>query len=106
MAMDKAALNRRFLSVDGQIIVMLASGAKNASDIYNNVSASQPTISEKIARMIMRGEVVQLSATGDRRIRTYVLAPGFRQSIAHYLHVLEPLIDSEARQSGKLVAAD
>lgn len=105
MSQNKSAFGRRLLSVEGQIIAALAGGPKIASEIYNTVSASQPTISEKLARMIAKGEVIQINSMEDRRVRTYILAPVFRQSIAAYLHILEPLIGSDVRQSSAFAAA-
>ncbi len=105
MSQNQFSFGRRLLSVEGQIIAVLASGPKIASEIYNTVSASQPTISEKLARMVAKGEIIQINSMEDRRVRTYIIAPIFRQSIAAYLQILEPLIGSDVRQSGAFAAA-
>lgn len=91
MTMESSSFRRRFLSVEGQICLILSSGPRNASEIYLGVYASQPTVSDKLARMSERGEIIQLSSRSDRRVRTYMLAPAFRNSIAGYLEIFKSL---------------
>ncbi len=64
---------RNFLSVDGQIILALGTGPLQASEIYGQVDASQPTISKRLGQLIDMGIVTMRHTPDDRRCSIYSL---------------------------------
>ena len=64
---------RDMTSVGGQIIMCLIEGPRPASEIYDFVKASQPTVSKRLADLLSRG-ILNLSHTpDDRRVNIYSL---------------------------------
>jgi DNA-binding MarR family transcriptional regulator len=70
------------LSVEGQLAILLLKSERSASEIYANISASQPTVSKKIARMLDLGMIEVKSPSGDRRVSIYCVTEGFRSFLA------------------------
>ena len=64
------------LSVEGQLAILLLKSERSASEIYANISASQPTVSKKIARMLDLGMIEV------KRVSIYCVTEGFRSFLA------------------------
>jgi len=65
---------RELLSIEGQVVALLLNGDKFAGDIYRSVSATQTTVSRKIARLVSLGRIEQISDQVDRRRTIYRLS--------------------------------
>ncbi len=67
--------NLALVSVDGQIILALGCGPVQASEIYNQVTASQPTVSRRLGDLLERQVLSLRHAPDDRRCSIYALNP-------------------------------
>jgi DNA-binding MarR family transcriptional regulator len=87
---------RELLSVEGQIIFSLICGERFAGDIYFNVSATQTTVSRKIARLLDQGKIEQHPDQVDRRRTKYRLSKRYigtlRESGLKFLFAFQELI--------------
>jgi DNA-binding MarR family transcriptional regulator len=70
-----------YLDEEGQIIKFLMDGPQKAGDIYKNVRASQPSISQRLARMVDENMLVSKRDRNDRRVVWYALSDAFHQRI-------------------------
>lgn len=91
---------RDLVSVDGQIVLALAAGPLQASEIYENVTASQPTVSRRLGWLLRQGVVNMKHAPDDRRCNIYALNPvsmwqGLGNDVIRQFHALASLIGSE-----------
>ena len=66
------------LTVEGQITLVLIRGPRPAGDIYGSVTASQPTVSRKISRLLDQGILEVAISTQDRRVPIYNLSERIR----------------------------
>ncbi len=81
-----------YLNYEGQIISLLISGPKRAHHIYQNLSASQPTVSSLLSRMVDREIITCQRDRQDRRGVIYSLDENFLNS----LNVGDFAIDTES----------
>lgn len=80
-------LDPYLLSVEGQITQILLRGECVAGDIYSHVSASQPTVSKRLARMIDEGKIEHFPSPNDRRFSIYRIAHAYRAELTcDHLH--------------------
>ena len=67
--------NLALVSVDGQSILALGLGPMQASEIYGQVAASQPTVSRRLGHLLERKVLSLRHAPDDRRCSIYALNP-------------------------------
>ena len=67
-----------YLDTGGQIIKILVDGPVTAGEFYKKVSASQPVISKKLAKMESEGIIESRRDRDDRRVVWYALSDAFR----------------------------
>ncbi len=67
------------LTIEGQIIYLLSKSDLMASEIYKVVTASQPTISKRLARLLDRGVISIETSSADRRLSIYRLSDAYRK---------------------------
>jgi DNA-binding MarR family transcriptional regulator len=70
-----------YLDEEGQIIKFLMDGPQKAGDIYKNVRASQPSVSQRLARMVDENMLVSKRDRNDRRVVWYALSDAFHQRL-------------------------
>ena len=70
-----------YLDTGGQIIKALIDGPVKAGQIYKLVSASQPAISKKLARMQDEGIIEARRDFTDRRVVWYALSDKFLEKL-------------------------
>lgn len=66
---------RTLMSVDGQIVLALASGPMQATELYTYVRASQPTVSRRLGALLDQNVLSVRSTPDDRRCNIYALNP-------------------------------
>ena len=66
-----------YLDTDGKIIRSLVDGPVTAGEIYRVVSASQPVVSKKLARLQDEGIIESRRDAKDRRVVWYSLTETF-----------------------------
>lgn len=67
------------LTIEGQIIYLLSKENLVAGDIYKRVSASQPTVSKRLARLLDVGIINIETSASDRRLSIYKLSDEYRR---------------------------
>lgn len=82
MSIAEKYCEHNLLSIEGQITFFLMECGRSAGDIYEHVSASQPTISKKIARLLDQGIIELKPSAGDRRVSIYVVTDSFKRFLA------------------------
>jgi DNA-binding transcriptional ArsR family regulator len=102
---------RDLASVDGQIVLALANGPLQASEIYNYVSASQPTVSRRLGWLLDQGILNVRHAPDDRRYNIYALNPvsmwrGLGARTIRDFARLADLIGRELRDGNDVTIAD
>jgi DNA-binding transcriptional ArsR family regulator len=70
-----------YLDTEGQIIKALIEGPLVAGAIYRKISASQPIVSKKLARLQDEGIVECQRDTIDRRVVWYQLSAAFMEKL-------------------------
>jgi len=70
-----------YLDTEGQIIKALIEGPMVAGAIYRKISASQPIVSKKLARLQDEGIVECQRDTIDRRVVWYQLSGAFMEKL-------------------------
>lgn len=80
MAKSELISAKSLLNIEGQILYLLSKSDMVAGDIYKYVSASQPTISKRLARLLDRGVICIEASTSDRRMSIYKLSDAYRQN--------------------------
>lgn len=66
---------RTLASVDGQIVLALACGPMQATELYSFVRASQPTVSRRLGTLLDQKVISVRSMPDDRRCNIYSLNP-------------------------------
>ena len=67
--------SRGMISVDGQIVLALADGPLQATEIYTYIRASQPTVSRRLGHLLKQGVLSMRQVPDDRRCTIYTLNP-------------------------------
>lgn len=70
------------LSVEGQILFLLSKSERTASEVYDHVAASQPTVSKRLARMLQIGLIDVAPSSTDRRIAIYRMTDACRKALS------------------------
>lgn len=69
------------LTIEGQIIYLLSKSNMVAGEIYKSVSASQPTVSKRLSRLLDLGTICIETSSADRRLSIYKLSDAYRQGL-------------------------
>lgn len=72
---------QNLLTIEGQIIYLLSQSDSIAGEIYKHVSASQPTVSKKLARLLDQGKICIETSQTDRRLSIYKLTDSYRMEL-------------------------
>jgi DNA-binding MarR family transcriptional regulator len=83
---------RPLLSAEGQIVFLLLYQDLPAGSIYQNVRASQPTISKKLSDLVYRNIIRARNLETDRRITIYSISPAIRDSIYNCMAKLSDML--------------
>jgi DNA-binding MarR family transcriptional regulator len=79
MIKNEAMGAQSLLTIEGQIIYLLSKEDLVAGEIYKRVSASQPTVSKRLARLLDRGVIIIETSAADRRLSIYKLSDEYHR---------------------------